>query len=80
MTAVGIIWAAALSVISFFAANACTACLLSLSGNPISNLIAALIHLPSYVVSTGPFDPPRGPGTAGDRVCAQGGKCETRRA
>lgn len=47
MTAVGIIWATALPVISFLAANAYTACLLSLSGNPISNLIAALTHLPS---------------------------------
>ena len=72
MSAVGIIWAAALPVISFLAANAYTACLLSLSGNPISNLIAALTHLPSYVVSAGPYDLPRGPGTAGDQACAQG--------
>lgn len=47
MTAVGIIWAAALPVISFLAANAYTACLLLLPGNPISNLTAALTHLPS---------------------------------
>ena len=55
MTAVGIIWAAALSVISFLAANAYTACLLSLPGNPISNLTAALTHLPSYLIGHGPL-------------------------
>lgn len=40
VTAAGIIWAAALSVISFLAANTYTACLLSLPGSPISNLTA----------------------------------------
>ena len=55
MTAVGIIWAAALSVISFLAANAYTACLLSLPGNPISNLTAAFSHLPSYLIGHGPL-------------------------
>ena len=45
MTAAGIIWAAALSVISFLAANAYTA----------SSLTAALTYLPSYVVSAGPL-------------------------
>lgn len=55
MTAVGIIWAAALSVISFLAANAYTACLLSLPGNPVSNLTAAFSHLPSYLIGHGPL-------------------------
>ena len=55
MTAVGIIWAAALSVISFLAANTYTACLLSLPGSPISNLTAAFSHLPSYLIGHGPL-------------------------
>ena len=55
MTAAGVIWAAVLSVVSFLAANTYTACLLSLPGNPITNLTAAFQHLPSFLIGHGPL-------------------------
>lgn len=55
MTAAGILWAAVLSAVSFLAANTYTACLLSLPGNPVTNLTAAFHHLPSYLFGHGPF-------------------------
>ena len=55
MTAAGVIWAAILSVVSFLAANTYTACLLSLPGNPITNLTAAFQHLPSFLIGHGPL-------------------------
>lgn len=54
MTA-SIIWATALSALSFLAANAYAACLLSLPGNPIANLAAALRRLPLYIMGHGPL-------------------------
>lgn len=55
MTAAGIALAAALSAASFLVANTYTSCLLSLPGNPVGNLGAALAELPSYLCSHGPL-------------------------
>lgn len=55
MTAAGILFAAALSLLSFLAANTYTACLLSLPGNPAANLTAALYEIPSYLSGHGPL-------------------------
>ena len=55
MTAAGILWAAGLSAVSFLAANTYTACLLSLPGNPVTNLTAAFHHLPSFLIGHGPL-------------------------
>ena len=55
MTAAGILWAAVLSAVSFLAANTYTACLLSLPGNPVTNLTAAFHHLPSFLIGHGPL-------------------------
>lgn len=50
-----LIVAAALSAAAFIAADAYVACLLSLDGQPIANLTAALQTLPAYVLSRGPL-------------------------
>ena len=55
MTAAGILLAAVLSLLSFLAANTYTACLLSLPGDSITNLVAALYELPSYLSGHGPL-------------------------
>ena len=47
----------AASAVAFLLADAYAACLLSLDGNPIENLSAALGALPSYVAANGPFSP-----------------------
>ena len=47
--------AAVLSFVAFLAANAYVACLLSLDGQPVSNLTVALQTLPSYILAHGPL-------------------------
>ena len=53
----GIAAAVVASAIAFIAADSYAACLLSMEGQPIENLTAAVSALPSFVASHGPISP-----------------------
>ena len=55
MSPARVIASAALSIAAFLAADAYTACLLSLPGSPAENLTEALRHLPSFLLGHGPL-------------------------
>ena len=55
MSPARVIASAALSIAAFLAADAYTACLLSLPGSPASNLTVAAKRLPSFLLGHGPL-------------------------
>lgn len=61
--------AAAASAAAFALADTYAACLLSLPGNPATNLEGAIRALPCFIASAGPFSPGAGPLAAGAVAC-----------